>query len=198
MPILAILLSWTAAVIGFLQGDPAIWIPYAVINPLIFFLPRTVFSLAPSVRARLTQDWLNNMERVGIGILLINIPGSLYLHGLGIQYDRFLHLSAAFLGFYVAFLILSPIFTKLPNKKDKAKALIISSLVTFIGLFVWEGVQFSSDKLFGTLLFHDIVQPIQRDFTEDIIFGFIGLVLALALFHYSKNTWRKYADKSFK
>jgi len=109
-----------------------------------------------------------------------------------------LHFTAAILGFFVALLFLSPVFTKLPDKKDKSRALTISGLVTFVGLFVWEGVQFSSDKLFGTRLFFDVAQPIQIDFTEDILFGFAGLLVALLLSKHSRKIWRAYAEKSFK
>ncbi len=197
MPILALLFCFSAAVIGYLKGDPSIWIPYAFINPLIFFSPRIVFTFIPSVQKRLSNHWLNNIERIGLGILLVNIPGSLYLHDLGIQYDRILHLSVAYLVFYVVFLVLSPIFTKLPDNIDKIKALSIAGFVTSAGLFAWEGMQFSSDKLFGTHLFFDVVQPIARDVTEDILFGLAGTLLAISLFHLSKKTWRKYAVDSF-
>lgn len=198
MPILALVLCWGAAAIGYVKGDPAIWIPYAFINPAIFFLSRGVYEAFPNVRRRVTKEWVGNLERLGVGLFLINIPGSLYLHGLGIQYDRFLHFTAAAFGFLIAFLVLSPLFTRLPDKKDMPKALTISGLVTFVGLFVWEGIQFSSDRLFGTLLFHDAVQPIALDVTEDILFGFAGMLIALLLLRHSRKLRARFAEKSFK
>lgn len=198
MPILAILLCWFAAILGYIKADPAVWVAYGFLNPVLFLLPRITYELLPSVRKRLTAEWLKNIERVGLGVLLVNIPGSIYLHDLGIQYDRFLHFSAAFLVFFGAFLLLSPVFTKLPEKSEKNKALAISSVATFIGLFGMELIQWSSDQLFGTRLFFDVTQRIQQDVTEDILFGFAGLLLALLIFRHSGKVWRQYAEASFK
>ena len=55
---------------------------------------------------------------------------------------------------------------------------IVFALV-FIGLFAWEGFQFSADQILVTKMFADGSQPIIVDFWEDILFGFIGSVIGL-------------------
>ena len=197
MPFIAIGLCWIAALIGWQIQDPAVWVAYAFINPILFLMPRATFSFVPLIRNRLTKEWLKNVERIGLYVLLVNIPGSVYLHELGIQYDRFLHFAAGLLVYYAAILLLTPLFTK-QLSGNKKKILGINFIATFIGLFIWELIQWSSDQLFGTHLFFDSKQPITLDVTEDIIFGFAGLLIALLIFRHSNKTWNRYAEKSFK
>lgn len=196
MYLLAILLCWTAAVIGYRLEDPAIWVAYGFINPIIFFLPRAAYCFVEAVRKRVSPKWLWNIERLGVGVLLLNIPGSIYLHGLGIQYDRFLHFGAAFLFFFITMLALT--LVQRFRRMTKKKRLGVTFLVTFVGLFAWEGIQFTSDRLFGTHLFFDAVQPIALDVSEDIIFGLVGILVATLLLRYSRSMWSTLVEKSEK
>jgi hypothetical protein len=193
-----IVFCWTVAGYGYWLADPAVWVAYGFINPLIFSAPRIGFFGSEVIRKRVTSEWLKNIERLGAVLLLINAPGSVYLHGLGIQYDRFLHFAAAALIYFIVLLLLSPFFRQVSSSDEKVKLLGFVFAVAFFGLFVWEGIQWSSDRLFGTQLFHDVVQPIVQDATEDILFGAAGLLLAMLALKHSKRLWDRFIVRSLK
>jgi hypothetical protein len=129
------------------------------------------------------------MERIGLFGVLINIPGVLFFHVMypSFQYDRFLHLAGAFAVFWWQALVLIPF----PVSAFRAKVLLRVGLLTFIGLFAWEGYQWGQDQLFGAHTFFDYAQPIFIDFWEDISFGIIGLVAAMLVFY---RTFPRYSS----
>lgn len=171
-------ISWITAVLSFwFNPKTVLWVSYGIINPILFGLPRFVRSLFPPLRARLSASWLQTVETIGAAIILVNAPGSLILHDMGIQYDRFLHYVAGGLVYFLAIPILGAVFVRHPST-ERRKLMLIAACVVFVGLFGFETFQWSSDRLFGTELFHDMVQPIERDATEDIIFGTLGMITA--------------------
>lgn len=189
--LIGILISWSVALLGlWVNPVPEVWIAYGFVNPLLFSIPRLMFFL-PAVRRRVTTEWVRTLELVGIAIIIVNAPGSLVLHDLAIQYDRFLHFAVGFLALPLTVSIIAAIRGADVDAK-RSKTFWISALIVFIGLFAFEGVQYSSDRLFGTQLFFDGAQPIEVDFVEDIIFGTIGLLLAASVFVRSDRAWRRY------
>lgn len=189
--LLGILLSWTTALLAvWLNPKPVIWIPYGIINPLLFSLPRLARAFIPAVRARVGAPWLRTVESVAVLIILVNAPGSLVLHDLGVQYDRFLHFACGVL----ILLLAVPIVSAVRGSGASAyKTLWISVILVFVGLFGFEAFQYSSDRIFGTLLFHDQIQAIQHDVTEDIIFGTLGLAVSALVLRRSKRIWKRFA-----
>jgi hypothetical protein len=189
--LLGVLLSWTTAAASvWLNPKPVIWIPYGIINPLIFSLPRLARAFIPAVRARVSATWVRTIEWVAVLIILVNAPGSLVLHDLGVQYDRFLHFVCGVLILLLAVPIISAV--RGPGA-SASKTLWVSVALVFVGLFGFEAFQYSSDRIFGTQLFHDQVQSIERDVTEDILFGTAGLALSAMILRRSKRAWKRFA-----
>ncbi len=180
-----ILLSWATVIASFwLNPKAVIWIPYGIVNPLLFSMPRILRATIPAVRARVGEEWLRTVEILAALIILVNAPGSLILHDLGIQYDRFLH----FICGVLILLIVVPLVSAIRGfGASVSVTLWISVTLVFVGLFGFEAFQYSSDRVFGTLLFHDQVQSIERDVMEDIIFGTLGLALTVAALARSKR-----------
>lgn len=180
--ILAVLaVSWFTVVLGLMIGNNSVLFPYLIVDPALAFTPRLLLAALPVTKTGLKPSWLNPVELFIFFIILANAPGSLYLHSLPIQYDRFLHYFVGFILMFMTIPILGPIFKRLFKGQQKYRFLIWSALLLFIGLFAWEFYQWAMDQLFGTHLFGDIAQPIQVDVAEDIAFGTIGLLSALPL-----------------
>ncbi|MCR4279013.1 MAG: hypothetical protein NUV81_03905 [bacterium] len=187
----SILVSWLAVVFAFLFHSRAVvFVSYAITNPLIILALYAVIRYS-SIGSICSREWYRKMNRLIMVILLLNAPGSIFLHGLGIQYDRFLHFTIGFVFIFAITTLSAPFFVRLhPNKGiDKRRVIMTAVVVVFVGLFAWELTQWSVDQVFGTQLFHDAVQTIVRDTTEDILFGFAGLLLAVLYIHRSKTFW---------
>jgi len=168
--ILAILVSFLAALIEFFgRGFLHVILPYAVVNPILVLLSNFIFSKIENLK----KSWFIAFNKIIFFIILLNIPGSLFLHDIPFQYDRFLHFVIGFLVFQLAVLVLLIFFSS-----SKIKVILFSILITFIGLFAFEGFQYLNDVIFGTHLFFDTKQNIVLDFWEDITLGSIGLILS--------------------
>lgn len=179
MLVLAVILSMATSAIAFFSGGAlSVIIPYAFIHPVLFCLPRAAWRLSPALRSRVTARWAPSLEFLFLFVIVLNAPGSLFLHAMGVQYDRFLHVSAAYVSTIIAAILLAPARAK------KTTTLLIVFGLLVAGLFLWEGLQYASDRVFGTQLFHDAVQNIQQDALEDIFFGCIGVALGLLTLAY--------------
>lgn len=149
-------------IIGLAEKRPVIYISYLLIDPILFYSLTSLKILRP-VRKR--------AEKIGALILFLNIPGSLYLHNLGIQYDVPLHFFIGMLGLQAAALIL-PFISKIKFSK-----LAMIGMV-FLGGLIFEGVQNLSDILFGTNLATDMTQSKPFDFLIDILMNTLGAAVA--------------------
>lgn len=188
-------ISWITAILSFwLNPKTVLWVSYGLVNPVLFSIPRFVRRMVPAARNRLNASWLTTTEMIGALIILVNAPGSLVLHDLGIQYDRFLHYTAGGLVYFLAIPILGALLVRDPAR-ERRKLMLIGACVVFVGLFGFETYQWSADRLFGTELFHDMTQPIERDVVEDIIFGALGLLTAGGLM-FKSRVW-KWLTKGF-
>ena len=165
------------------EGRGVVVIPYATVVPLLLILPRLIYTVK---KASLSAQWLSRMERLSFFAMLLNAPGSLYFHEAGFGYDRFLHFAVGIIAPQM-FLLLALPFLSTPI--SKSKALTVLAFFSFISLFLWEGFQFSIDQLFGTHLFFDVHQVIQADFWEDIVFGMVGVIVALIYAHRRTKDW---------
>lgn len=161
---IALAASLITGIYGFTAGMGTIAIPYILLNPLVFFWITSWEKFAPIKRS---------LEVLGALIIFLNIPGSVYLHQLGIQYDIILHFFVSFVIFQVAYLIL-PILLNDPRMPRTTAAYI-----TIIGGLAFEGAQKLSDTLFGTQLFFDVAQPITLDFALDILTDILGTVVGV-------------------
>jgi hypothetical protein len=167
----------TSLVSFFVRHDPEVYIPYATNIPLFFFLPYLLYRGSATVRRRVTSEWSSRVERVGLAILLLNIPGVLLLHEFlpELQFDRLLHFGAAAVGVQGMLLLLMP-WSPHSTKRD---LLGHACIISFLFLFAWEGYQYIQDTLFGTHSFFDYAQPLWRDFWEDVFFGMLGVVVGV-------------------
>jgi hypothetical protein len=154
---------------------------YGLINPIFVALPRVFFYVHPYLRLRVNRQWCFMLEFFSFWAILFNAPGTLWLHQAGIQYDRLLHLSAGVITTATIAVLLVPFFARLPA--SKMKKIVLSATFTFacFGIFLWEGIQYTSDRLLGSRLFYDVTQNIRQDFLEDIFFGFLGILVGVAL-----------------
>jgi len=189
MIIFSLLISFTAVLIElFTRSRGVILISYGLINPLFIFLPRIIYFFDSKVRKVVKIEWVKKIEFFTFFVLLFNAPASLILHDMGFQYDRFLHFSLAFLSFIIVLLFWLPVM-RVRNKEINKRLLILFFLILIIGFFLWEGIQYSTDQIFGTKLFFDEVQEIRIDFWEDIFFGTCGLILSVI---YIKSSFKKF------
>lgn len=189
MIIISLITSLVAALIGLLlQKKAVVVVSYGVIIPLVLFLPRFFYRFDFKVRNIVNFKWVEKLEFSSFFIVIFNALGSLILHNLNFQYDRFLHFSVAFLSFMIFFLLWLPV-VRIKNKKIEKRNFLVFVLITlFVTLFLWEALQYNIDLLFNTKLFFDYSQPIEIDFSEDIFFGLLGLAAALIYSnrHFSK------------
>lgn len=163
----------------FTQQRGTVWLFYGVVNPTLLLLPRVIYHYGRELKERVSIDWVKRIELFGTLIIILNAPGSLFLHAMGIQYDRFLHFFVGMLSVLLAYLIIYTFYEK-PGER-KSRILLWSGVSVFIGLFIFEWWQFTADRFFGSQLFFDTEQDIVTDFWEDIIFGTAGLISGLFL-----------------
>lgn len=114
----------------------------------------------------------------------LNALSSLILHEMGFQYDRFLHFSDGFLAFIIAVLIFILFWALKKEQEINKNKIILSFIAIFTGIFFYELLQYSIDRLFGTQLFFDIKQSIEIDVREDIILSFLGLIFSAIYVNY--------------
>ena len=67
----------------------------------------------------------------------------------------------------------------------KRKLLLYLLAILFVSLLLWEILQYNIDQIFGTKLFFDAKQEIKIDVLEDILFGTLGLLVAVIYVNYS-------------
>jgi hypothetical protein len=177
MIVISLIVSFATAVIEFFLKDKAIVIiSYGIIIPLVLLLPRIFYYSDSRIRNIVNLEWIRKTDFFAFFIVAFNAPGSLILHDLNFQYDRFLHFSAAFFSLIVFFLLWLPVSKMRKKEINKKKYLAFVFIALFFALFLWEGLQYSIDQIFGTKLFYDPSQPKFVDSSEDVFFGFWGLV----------------------
>lgn len=169
----------------FTKSRNVVLISYGFVIPLFILLPRIFYRFDAKIRKTVKIEWARKIEYFAFFIVIFNAPGGLILHSLGIQYDRFLHFAAAFLSLIIFSLLWLPVMRIKGKEIKKRKFLLYIFAVLFIGLFLWEALQYNIDQLFGTKLFFDVKQEIRIDFLEDILFGTCGLFVALFYLNHS-------------
>lgn len=172
---LALGISWLTAIIELLTSQKmVVYLPYGLIVPLLILLPRIVYKYNKNVRRKFNIELVNNIDYLVLGLVLVCAPGSLWWHEMGFQYDRLLHFATNVLNVPLAILVIAGL-----GIEKRKKAFILATILVFAGLFLFEGFQYSMDAVFGTQLFHDAVQNINKDVFEDIIFGVLGGLVGL-------------------
>jgi hypothetical protein len=185
MVFISIIVSFVTATIEFFIGRRLVVIvPYAFIVPILLLVPRVLAAKVSAIKNNGGRPWLLRVELLSFFVLVFNAPASLFFHKMGFQYDRFLHLAGGFLAFLIFLQLYAPFVPDGANSRKK-KVLFISIVVVFLGNFLWEGLQHTIDDIFGTKLFFDVGQSANRDFLEDVIFGFLGTLAAVFYAVYS-------------
>ena len=167
----------TAAYELFTQQRGIVLVFYGIVSPLLFLLPRFIYYVSWRIKQSMKLDRIKHIELFGTLIIALNIPNSLFLHAMGIQYDRVLHFLVGMIIVFMMATILSAFYER--PEISKKQILTWSGVSVFFGLFIFEWWQFTMDSIFGTKLFFDVTQNIVVDFREDILFGTIGLALGL-------------------
>ncbi|MCC6934267.1 MAG: hypothetical protein IT406_01045 [Candidatus Yanofskybacteria bacterium] len=176
------MLSWAAAVLSQFEGHT--WydvVSYGLAVPLLALVPGAAYRRT----IHLAPRWREIMDRLAFALLVITAPATVKLHAMGFQYDRFLHFAAAALSLGVVVCGVAA-FRPVMLRRG-ARVIALAASILFVGLFVWEGHQYTADRLFGTQLFHDANQSIVRDFWEDIGFGILGIVTGSAILARYRN-----------
>lgn len=186
MLIASLVASMAAVLIElFTKGRGIVLVSYAFIIPLLILLPRILYRFDAKIKKTVKAEWPRKIEYFGFFIILSNIPASLILHDLGFQYDRFLHFAAAFFALIIFLLLWLPVMKINGEEIKKSSLLLYLFFILFIGLFLWELLQYNIDQLFSTKLFFDAGQEIKVDVFEDIFFGTCGLFAAIFYLNYS-------------
>lgn len=180
----------TAAISGFKIGGGVVAISYGAVIPILAALPRVSHRIHGGLRSRVNEGWVTAMERLSFAAILLNAPGSLYFHDAGIQYDRVIHFGCAMLLYLILLYAVVP-FLDETSSANKGKILMLVFTASMVGLFIWEILQYSLDRIFDTRVFFDAGQPIDVDVTEDILFGLFGLLTVFAYTAKSKTFWQK-------
>jgi|GEM_PF-2546579 len=179
MIIASLAISIGTGLAGFIIDKRIVLVSYCFIIPLALLLPYFFYYFDLKVKKTVNLNWVKKIDFFAFFIVVFNAPGSLFLHDLNFQYDRFLHFAVAFFSLIVFFLLWLPVSKIRCKKVKKRDFLLIVFIVLFIALFFWESVQYSIDQRFGTKLFFDKNQDIRIDLLEDIIFGLLGLIVGL-------------------
>lgn len=192
MLIIGVIISLLTSVYElFTQQRGVVWIIYGIVNPLLLLSPRIIYYRWSRIRKRITIALIKRIELLGALMIAVGIPGSLFFHDVGVQYDRFIHFSNGILLVFMASMIASTFYES--HSDNKKHILKWSGIAVFIGFFLFELFQSYMDMIFGTHLFFDLKQDIVIDVTEDILFATFGLILGLfAIYHkfdsiFSKN-----------
>lgn len=186
MIIASLAVSIITVLIEFLtKGRNIIFISYGIVIPLLILLPRIFLKFDVKIRKTVKFEWVKKIEFFTFFIVLFNAPASLILHDLGFQYDRLLHFIVPFFSLMIFSLLWIPVMKIKGKEIKKRRFLLYIFAVLFIGLFLWEALQYSIDQLFDTKLFFDAKQEIRTDFLEDIFFGICGLFAAVIYLNYS-------------
>lgn len=179
----AISVSLITGIYGVITARGVVAIPYAFINPLVLFLITSWKKFEPIKR---------HLEVLGGLIVFLNIPGSVYLHGLGIQYDIVLH-------FFVSFVSLQAVYLILPLLLNNPKIpRTTAAIVTVVGGLAFEGIQKLSDLLFGTNLFFDVAQSSRMDFVIDVLTNILGTTVGVVYLKFTSSPQKpapKWLDK---
>lgn len=177
MIIVSLFISIITAAIGFfVQHKGIIWASYGIAIPIALLLTRFFYYFDSKVKNTVNFKWVRKLDFFAFFIVLFNVPGSLILHDLNFQYDRPLHFSAAFFSMIVFFMLWLPV-VKIKNKEiRKKKFIVFIFVVMFFALLAWESLQYVIDQIFGTELFFDPSQTKIIDSSEDVFFGFLGLI----------------------
>ena len=175
----------TALIEFFSRNRGVIIVSYGFVIPLLILLPRFFYNFDAKIRKIVKAEWMKKIEYFGFFIVVSNAPGSLILHELGFQYDRFLHFAAAFFSLIIFLLLWLPVMKISGEKVKKRNLLLYLFAILFVCLFLWEILQYNIDQLFGTKLFFDAKQEIKIDFLEDIFFGTCGLLAAVIYVNFS-------------
>ena len=185
--IFTIILSFATAVFQFLWQDGlSVIVSYGVVVPFLVLIPRFVLKLSPKFKSAVGKDWLKKVEPIVFFIILVNAPASLFIHDMAVQYDRFLHFAVGSFLPVLFFAGIVPMFRLKNLNINRFVMFLLVLMITFSGLFMFEGLQFTIDNIFGTQLFHDTTQSKEVDFWEDIFFGSTGVIIGLMHF-YRKN-----------
>jgi len=169
----------------FTKGRGIVLISYGFIILLLILLPRFFYYFDAKIKKTVKIEWVKKIEYFGFFIVILNAPASLIFHGLGFQYDRFLHFTAAFFSFIIFLLLWLPVMKINGEEVKKRKLLFYLFAILFVSLFLWEILQYNIDQIFGTKLFFDANQEIKIDLLEDILFGTCGLLAAVIYVNYS-------------
>lgn len=172
--LLTIILSVTGGIFGLITNQMVIFISYAIINPaaMIAFASLRKIKFVENITL---PSWQEKIKSLGAITILINLPGSLYLHRIGIQYDIPLHIASSFLVFLAFTLIYPIIFYSVKNALPSKKTILLTAVIAIaVGGLAFEGFQKLTDIVFGTHLFFDTVQPISEDFKTDLLMDLIG------------------------
>ncbi len=187
MIIASLIISISTAIAGFILNKGVVIVSYGFIVPLVLLLPRFFYYLDLKVKQTVNLNWVKRLDFFAFFVIILNAPASVYLHDLNFQYDRFLHFTAAFFGLIIFFLLWLPVIKIKGKEIKKIRFLLFVLIISFFGLFLWEGLQYSIDQVAGTDLFFDPSQIILRDVSEDIIFGLAGLILSLLYLNHNFN-----------
>ena len=181
---LTIILSVVGGIFGLITNQMVIFIPYAIINPALMIAFASLRKIK-FIQNITLPSWQEKIKLLGIITIIINLPGSIYLHRMGVQYDIPLHIMSSFLVF-LAFSLIYPItFYLIKRRMPSKKILLLTAFIVIaIGGLAFEGFQKLTDMIFGTHLFFDVVQPIGEDFKTDLLMDLIG---AAAGFLYLKR-----------
>jgi len=170
----------TAIVSIFTTGDKTIvFYSYGFVVPLLILIPNLAYRFHTPTKNIFGKKGMLFVNLFMLSMLLINIPGSLYFHPEGIQYDRVIHFSVALLVLLLVVMLRILLLEKSARLQAKVQILTTSFIGVFAALFVWEGYQYSVDQIFGSKLFFDATQNIYVDVTEDILYGLAGMLIAL-------------------
>jgi hypothetical protein len=177
--VLGLLVAYAAAGIEwFVKQDTYTAISYAVVVPLLLFLPRFFYRIGTVRRA-----WRTYVEQLAFVLVLLNAVGTVYFHTAYFsarapfyQYDRVLHFSSAFLIVPLLIVFWIVIHGRLGNPRTTLRWVM---LIAGVGLFGWEGWQYFNDVVFGSHSFFDYAQSIRYDFWEDIAMGALGLLMTI-------------------
>lgn len=164
---LTLLLAWGTSVVFWERADAYAAFTYGPLTTILL-----VAGVLYGVLRKHTRRWHARVLWFSFAIVALNAPGSIHFHQVSGQYDRFLHFGVAFFAYLIVRAILDP--------RWEGKRRNVSLVIAVAGLFLFEVWQWLGDQFFAAHSFLDRFQSLPRDVTEDILFGFLGILTARA------------------
>jgi len=155
----------------------------AIAFAVIIILPPKIFRARTHEELRAVQ-YLQAALLICLSMSGLGELGLWQLYRVGFEYDKLVHFLAPLI-----LTLASVYFFYWWYKKTFVRAVLIAAVGVFLLGAAWEGIEFYSDKLFGTQLFGVYGQQLSKDTILDLIYNAAGVAAGILVLYKGKERW---------